>query len=214
MKGSVMILWVCWLVGGLGACRPQEKARPVAAELADTVALAGQVDSAHQVSQDGLDYLPLQTGTYQQLPAAVTEILNQQYPGWALPELPADFLKQADRQAQGPYFVQADFDANGLEDFAVQFQFRDSTLVAAYLQQRRQPPLKFILARQPLVRVKGEKKSPLVVSQDSTLPAGTPDSRISYSQQGIAIVMPQSSRVFVYKGKGFSPVAAKSQEGG
>jgi hypothetical protein len=200
MINGVKLLWVCWLATELGACRPNGKALPAAAVLADTVALAGKVDSSHQVKQDGLDYAPLNTGTYRQLPPEVTEILNQQYPGWVLPELSEAELKQVTREAQGPYFVQADFDRNGLQDFAVKFQVRDSTLVTAYLRQPRQPPIKFVLLRQPLPRGRGQKQSPVVVSKDSTPGAGngTEATRIGYSQEGIAIGMPHNRRVFVF----------------
>jgi hypothetical protein len=213
MEGSVKLLWICWLAAGLGACRPADKAPPAAAELEDTLALASRVDSTHQIGQDGLDYLPLNTGTFQQLPPELTQILDQQYPGWLLPELVDEELKQVDREAQGPYFVRADFDRNGLQDYAVQFQIGDSTLVAAFLRQARQPPLKFILARQPLARIKGEKQSRLVVSQDSIVHAGDPEAKIRLSQPGIAIGRPQDTRVFVFEGGLFSVADKKEADG-
>jgi hypothetical protein len=183
--------------------------------LEDTVALASQVDSSHQIGQDGLDHLPLNTGTFQQLPPELTAILDREYPGWVLPEIPTEVLKQVDRQAQGPYYVGADFDRNGLQDYAVQFQIRDSSLVAAYLWQgRRQPPRKFILARQPLVQTNGGKQDLLVVSQDSpATAAATAGPAIRLTREDIAMSKKQDTQVFVFTADSFSVAAPRHPEG-
>lgn len=207
-------IWRCWLLAGLGACQPADKPPPAAVVPADTAALAGQVDSSHQVSQDGLDHVPLNTGTFQQLPPELTFLLDRHHPGWVLPEISVEALKQADRQAQGPYYVRADFDRNGLQDFAVQFQIRDSVLVAVYLWQRQQLPRKFILARQPLAQVKGEKQSRLVISQDSPATAGTAAApAIRLTQKDLAAGKKQQTRVFVFEQDTFSLAAPKPRQG-
>lgn len=210
MDRCVHIFWICWLLACLGACRPADKAPPPVAVLEDTAALAHQVDSTHQIGQDGLDYVPLNTGTYQQLPPELTAILDLEYPGWMLPEIPAEDLRQVDRQAQGPYYVSADFDRNGQQDFAVQFQIRDTTLVAAYLWQGRQPPRKFILARQPLARRPGEKQNLLVVSQDTHVAATGPAVRLT--REGIAIGREPDTRIFLFKEDTFSVATPKHQD--
>lgn len=192
MARRIKALWVFWLLTGLGGCRPSDSTMPPLAVLEDTTALARQVDSARRIDQDGLNHIPLHTGPYRQLPPELTQLLNQDYAGWVLPALSAEDLKLSNREAQGPYFVSADFDRNGIKDFAVQFQVRDTTLVAAYLRQAQRQPFKFILARQAL-----------------TVVAPQPGTSISLAGDSIVIAANQHTRVFAFKEGRFTVVDSK-----
>jgi hypothetical protein len=135
----------------------------------------------------------LHTGPYQQIPPELTQLLNQDYAGWVLPALSAEALKQSVREAQGPYFVSADFDRNGIKDFAVLFQVHDTTLVAAYLRQAQQPAIKFILARQPL-----------------TVVSPQPSTSISLAGDSLAIATSQHTRVFAFTAGKFTLVDSRN----
>jgi hypothetical protein len=182
MTGEIKVLWVCWLLSSLGSCRPSDGTMPPLAVLDDTTALAREVDSSRLIGQDGLNHVPLHTSPHQQLPPELTQLLHQDYPDWVLPALSAEDLKQTNRQAQGPYFVNADFDHNGIKDFAVQLQVRDTALVAAYLRQGQGQAIKIILDRQPL-----------------TVVASKPGTSISLAGDSIVISTSRRTRFFAFK---------------
>jgi hypothetical protein len=125
----------------------------------DSTELVAKVDSGHNIRQDGLDYDPLNTGTYNQLPDIITEWLNQHYVGWSLPTIAEDYLEKTKRTAPGPFYLEADLNQDQLADYAVLYQYRDSATVAVYLVQKTGKLQEFILERKPLENTAQEDRS-------------------------------------------------------
>ena len=127
----------------------------------DSLNLEAEVDSSHTIQQDGLDYDPLNTGTYGQLPAFLTNWLNQKYAGWSLPPLPAELLKNYKKIAPGPYYVSGNFNNNTIPDYAVLFRYQDLVITIALLETgvENVPPKAFILEKNDLGKINGELQS-------------------------------------------------------
>lgn len=119
----------------ISACQPEKKGREALSIPPDTTSLKQLADSGSFLGQDGLDYAPLHTGTFDQLPSELNATLNTNYPGWTLPNLAKEYLEKTKRNHTGPYFLQADFNGDSTLDFAVQYLYKDSIYIKAYLQQ-------------------------------------------------------------------------------
>jgi hypothetical protein len=187
-------------------CNPR-KTNASLPELSDSTSLSAVVDSANFLSQDGLDYLPLNTGSYEQLPQLLTELLNQKYAGWALPTIPAEHLGKAKNTAPGPYFLQADFNGDEVGDYAVLYQYQDSVTVAAYLQKKQGNPQEIILERQPLETGEGEKYSLLFLSQKkkgTTVYDAQINKKVKLPLNAIGVGNEQTAHLFLFNGRTFS----------
>lgn len=189
----------------LNACSNPKSSNLSLPELNDTTALASKIDSVHTVSQDGLDYDPLNTGTYDQLPAPVTEWLNQHYAGWSLPAISAEYLRGAKNNAPGPYCIQTDFDQNQLVDYAVLYQHQDLVTATALLQNTNGFRA-YVLARSPLVTRTGEKQSLtyLMQKKKGSEVFNKQKQKVILSQNAIGVGSYTNTRLYIFNGHSFT----------
>ncbi len=64
----------------------------------------------------------------------VIELLNQAYPGWQQPHLPADTLKQD--EVSGPLIVKGDFNKDKVQDMALQLVANNRLVIVALLSDQ------------------------------------------------------------------------------
>ena len=185
------------------ACRPEKKSNITVTAASDTAGLKALADSGNFLNQDGLDYEPLNTSTFDQLPEELTTVLNKNAPGWSLPFISEEYLQQKERNATGPYFVEADLNQDALPDFAVQYRFKDSIYVAAFLKNKEGQLQKYPLAAYHLTEQ--EKESRLYLSLlgkgKPILTDSMPDKKeITLGQNAISVDTPDQSAIFYFTG--------------
>ncbi|MDB5263880.1 MAG: hypothetical protein JWQ14_3163 [Adhaeribacter sp.] len=151
MKGealrTIILLILFSLQVTINACRPKQSGNIGTTLPANASALPSVAHSGTFFARDGLDFNPLNTGTFDQFPAELTAILNKKVPGWSLPHISSDFLKQDQRNSSGPYHVQTDLNQDNMPDFAVQYLFKDTLYITAFLNSNQGNLLEYPLAK-------------------------------------------------------------------
>jgi hypothetical protein len=185
------------------ACRPEKKGNVSVSAAPDTAGLKALADSGSFFNQDGLDYEPLNTSTFDQLPDELRAVLNKNTPGWSLPFISQEYLQQKERDATGPYFVEADLNQDALPDFAVQYRFKDTIYVDAYLKNKEGQLQKYLLTAYHITEQ--DKESRLYLSLlrkgKQILTNSVPEKKqITLPQNAIAVDSPDQSALFYFTG--------------
>ncbi|KAA3437774.1 hypothetical protein [Rufibacter hautae] len=142
-------------------CSP-EKARETLAEepiaAADTV-LEEVADSVTDASLDGTATSTVPLDVRQQLPAELEVHLDRTHGLWQFPTLTPTDLQRIPEEEQGPYYVQADFNGDKKQDYAIQLMERDSAFVYAFVMRSEGDFQEFLLERDKLYDMDNQKRS-------------------------------------------------------
>jgi len=181
----------------------------------DSVNLEAEVDSSHTIQQDGLDYDPLNTGTYGQLPAFLTSWLNQKYAGWSLPPLPVELLKYYKKIAPGPYYISGNFNNDTIPDYAVLFRYQDSVITIALLQTgvENTLPKAFILEKNALGKINKELQSQQYLTRRlKGTKVKTPENQaLELNQDAICVATRDIIHLYYFNGQEFSSLTELQQ---
>ncbi|WP_210489294.1 hypothetical protein [Rufibacter aurantiacus] len=143
------------------SCSP-EKARETLAEepvaTADTP-LEEVADSVTDASLDGTATTTVPLDVRQQLPAELEVHLDRTHGLWQFPTLTPTDSQRVPQEEQGPYYVQADFNGDKKQDYAIQLVERDSAFVYAFVKRSEGDFQEFLLERDKLYDMDGKKRS-------------------------------------------------------
>jgi hypothetical protein len=196
------------------ACRPEPKGNIALSHPPDSVTLKAAADSGNFFNQDGLDYEPLNTGTFDQLPTDLTTYLNRQSPGWTLPFISREYLQQTNRNPTGPYYVQADFNQDSIQDFAVQYQFKDTIYIKAFLKNQAGRLQEYSLAKYPFNGTDTKKESKLYLSlltkgKEIIMDTVPEKRKLILPQNAVAVDSNNKIVLFYFNGQNFNPLNLK-----
>ena len=199
------------------ACRPEPKKDIGLSAVPDTTELKALADSGNFFNQDGLDYEPLNTGTYDQLPPELTDVLNKKVPGWSLPFISREYLQQTSRNATGPYFIEADLNQDSIRDYAVQYLLQDTIFIMAYLKAQDGQLHAYTLSKYPFNSKEDKEESKLYLSLlakgKEIITNSVPEKKkIIAPQNAIAVDSPNQSDLFFFNGQQINRLAIRSSE--
>lgn len=198
------LFYLLLLVGS--ACRPEPAGKVALNTPPDTTMLTQLTDSANFLGQDGLNYEPLNTGTFNQLPPEISNILNAKHPGWTLPYISEEQLAKTERNHTGPYYLQADFDQDNTQDFAVQYLLKDTIFVQAYLQKPGNNLQEYPLDKYPFKQLATKEESKLylsLLSQGQEITTGT-NHKIKLPKNAVAVLYSPNSFLYYLNGNNFT----------
>ncbi|WP_207434461.1 hypothetical protein [Sabulibacter ruber] len=131
---------------------------PPASDSAST-SLEQVVDSVSNAPEDGTATTstpPLDVK--QQLPAELEVHLDRTHGLWQFPTLTDYDVQRVPKEEQGPYYLEADFNGDKQQDYAIQLLERDSAFVYAFLKNKADFQ-EHLLERHQLFDIDGKKRS-------------------------------------------------------
>ncbi|ALJ01070.1 hypothetical protein [Rufibacter tibetensis] len=154
-------LYICLL--GLVSCSPEKSAEEIStapAASANSPVLEQVADSVSNTREDGTATAsspPIDIK--QQLPAELEVHLDRTHGLWQFPTLTDADVQRIPQEEQGPYFVQADFNGDKQQDYAIQLMERDSAFVYAFVKEKDNEFKEYLLERNKLLDVAAKKRS-------------------------------------------------------
>ncbi|MBC3542163.1 hypothetical protein ACFSC6_13255 [Rufibacter sediminis] len=192
----------------LWGCSPEKAQETLATTTpaADTAALDQVVDSVSNTRIDGTATTTLPLDVKQQLPAELEVHLDRTHGLWQLPALTSGDLARIPQEEQGPYFIEADFNGDQKQDYAIQLQERDSVFVYVFLKNSADDFQEHLLTRDQLYQLEGKKRSiqylTLAKKSDRYYDYATRQKDIVLPQDGISVGAENYTATYVWeKGK-------------
>ncbi|AKQ45876.1 hypothetical protein TH63_09840 [Rufibacter radiotolerans] len=144
---------------GCGADNAKEEVTALPAK--NDSALAEVADSVNNARQDGTDTnAGLPVDKKQQLPAELEVYLDRTHGLWQFPALSDQDLARVPKEEQGPYFLQADFNSDQGQDYAMQIVEKDTAYIYAFLKNKTGDDFEVhLLEKNALITQEGKKRS-------------------------------------------------------
>ncbi|MBA9079747.1 hypothetical protein [Rufibacter quisquiliarum] len=193
----------CVVLIALISCKPQTNHgglpdSPAAAE----PALENTADSVGNARKDGThisSHVPLDVK--QQLPALLEVSLDRTHGLWQYPTLTEQDAQRIPQGEQGPYYLEADFNGDAKQDYAVQIVERDSAFIYAFLSGKNANELEeYLLEKHPLTPIEGKKRSLryLSLARKDGKPNESASSK-SLPREGITVGTENSAVTYVFE---------------